>query len=82
METWFPVIIFGIFALLFVTALVTSSRNVATLRREFPAWAATLGWSAKPMTGWRCSPEASGNFRDRTGRAYTYTAGSEKSRAL
>ncbi len=76
MEILIPFAMIG----LFVTVMVFAFRQTAKVRKEFPRWVEELGWTAKPMTSWTTPPEATGVHAGRSGRVFTYTTGSGKSR--
>jgi hypothetical protein len=77
MEALWPFLFFAVFA---AVGFGLAWKNAARLRREFPEWAAGLGWTARAMESWTTPPEAHGDYAGRRGRAYTYSTGSGKSR--
>jgi hypothetical protein len=77
MEALWPFLFFAVIAAVFFSI---ARKHFAKLRKEFPEWAAGLGWTAQPMKSWTTTPEAHGDYAGRRGRAYIYTTGSGKSR--
>jgi hypothetical protein len=76
MEILIPLVMFGAFAAVAVTAI----RHAAKVRKEFPRWAEEIGWTATPMTSWTTPAEATGVHAGRRGRVFSFTTGSGKSR--